>query len=46
MSRENVEPTLLATDAFNRRDVEAAVALWDQEGVWYPAIEGSPRGRR
>ena len=31
--------TLRATDAFNRRDVEAAAALWDEEGVWYPAIE-------
>jgi ketosteroid isomerase-like protein len=40
MSQQNVELTLLALDAWNRRDVEATVALWDPEGVWYPAIEG------
>lgn len=39
MSQENVELTLLALDAWNRRDVEAAVALWDPEGVWYPPFE-------
>jgi hypothetical protein len=39
MSAENVELTLLATDAFNRRDVEAALALWDEECIWHPAIE-------
>ena len=46
MSEENVELTLRATDAFNRRDVEAAIALWDEEGVWYPAIEILTEGRR
>jgi ketosteroid isomerase-like protein len=46
MSEENVELTMQATDAFNRRDVEAAVALWDDEGVWYPAIEALTEGRR
>ena len=45
MSQENVERTLLALDAWNRRDVEATVALWDPEGVWYPAIEGVTEGR-
>jgi ketosteroid isomerase-like protein len=44
MSRENVELTLLAVDAWNRRDAEATVALWDGEGVWYPAIEGTTEG--
>ena len=38
--------TLRATDAFNRRDMEAAIALWDEEGVWYPAIEVLTEGRR
>ena len=45
MSEENVELTARATDAFNRRDVEATVALWDEEGVWYPAIEALMEGR-
>ena len=34
------------TDAFNRRDVETVVTLWDQEGVWYPAIEASTEAGR
>jgi ketosteroid isomerase-like protein len=46
MSQENVELTLRITDAFNRRDVDAGVALWDEEGVWYPAIEALTEGRR
>ena len=46
MSEENVELTLLMSDAFNRRDVEAVVALWDEEGVWYPAMEALTEGRR
>jgi ketosteroid isomerase-like protein len=37
MSQENVELTMRLNSAFNRRDVEAAVALWDSEGVWSPA---------
>jgi ketosteroid isomerase-like protein len=46
MSEENVERSLQLVDAWNRRDVEAAVALFDQEGVWYPAIEALTEGRR
>jgi ketosteroid isomerase-like protein len=46
MSEENVERTLLMTDAFNRRDVEAALEFWDDEGVWHPAIEALTEGRR
>ncbi len=30
MSQENVELILLGTDAWNRRDVEAVIALMDQ----------------
>jgi ketosteroid isomerase-like protein len=44
MSQENVELTLRITDASNRRDVEAVVALWADEGVMYPAIEESTEG--
>jgi ketosteroid isomerase-like protein len=44
MSEENVELTLRITDASNRRDVEAVLALWDDEGVMYPAIEESTEG--
>ena len=46
MSQENVELSLMITEAFNRRDVEAVVALWDDEGEWYPAIEASTEGRK
>jgi SnoaL-like domain len=45
MSQENVELSLLAIDAWNRRDVEANVALSDPEIVWYPALEGITEGR-
>jgi hypothetical protein len=31
MSEENVELTRLLLDAFNRGDVDAVVALWDDE---------------
>jgi ketosteroid isomerase-like protein len=46
MSQANVELSLRLIGAWNRRDVEAAVALFDQEAVWYPAIEASTEGRR
>jgi ketosteroid isomerase-like protein len=46
VSQENVDGSRLLTDAFNRRDVEAVVALRDDEGVWYPAIEASAEGGR
>ena len=45
MSQENVELALLVADAWSRRDVEATVALWDPEGVWYPVLEGITEGR-
>jgi ketosteroid isomerase-like protein len=45
MSQENVELTLRLNRAFNRRDAEAAVALWDAEAVWCPPIEGLVDGR-
>jgi ketosteroid isomerase-like protein len=44
MSEENVELALLAVDAFNRRDVEAVIALSDPECVWYPAFVGIMEG--
>jgi ketosteroid isomerase-like protein len=45
MSQENVELALLAVDAWNRRDVEAALALWDPEGMWHPPLEEISEGR-
>jgi ketosteroid isomerase-like protein len=45
MSEENVERSLLLVDAWNRRDVEAWVALWEPEGVWSPAFERITEGR-
>jgi ketosteroid isomerase-like protein len=44
MSQENVELALLALDAFNRRDVDAVIALLDPECVWYPAFAGVMEG--
>jgi ketosteroid isomerase-like protein len=46
MSEENLELTLLLTDAFNRDDVGAVLALWDDEGAWRPAIEGLAEGQK
>jgi ketosteroid isomerase-like protein len=46
ISEQNVELTLRITDPFNRRDVDAALALWDEEGAWYPAIEAVTEGGR
>ena|SRR5215218_2862885 len=45
MSQDNVELSLRINDAWARRDVEAVVALWDPEGVWYPPLEGIMEGR-
>lgn len=49
MSEENVARVREAYAAFNRGDVEAAVAVFDEEAEWYPylgALEGSVyRGR-
>jgi ketosteroid isomerase-like protein len=45
VSQENVDLTLLIVDAWNRRDVEAVIALSDPEIVWSPAFEGSVEGR-
>jgi ketosteroid isomerase-like protein len=45
VSQENVELTLLALDAWNRRDLEAVIALIDAEGVGHPAFEGITEGR-
>jgi ketosteroid isomerase-like protein len=42
---DNVELTRRVLDAWNRRDAEAMVALWDPEGAWYPALEGITEGR-
>ena len=42
---ENVELSLDLNDAWNRRDVDAVIALWDPEGMWYPALEGATEVR-
>jgi ketosteroid isomerase-like protein len=44
MSQENVELTMRISAAFNRGDVEAGLALWDEDGVWHPAIEALTEG--
>ncbi|MGH2963816.1 MAG: nuclear transport factor 2 family protein [Solirubrobacterales bacterium] len=38
MSQENVELSLLAVDAWDRRDVEAMIGFLDPEFVWHPAL--------
>jgi ketosteroid isomerase-like protein len=45
MSQENVERSLLIVDAWNRRDMEAAVAFWDPEGTYSGAFERLTEGR-
>ncbi len=45
MSQKNVELFLLMIDAWNRRDLEAFIALFDPEGVWSPAFERITEGR-
>jgi hypothetical protein len=45
MSQENVELSLRLVDAWNRRDVEAVVGLWDSEAVWHPPLEEITEGR-
>jgi hypothetical protein len=44
MSRENVELSVRVTDAFNGRDPEAMLALWDPSCEWLPAIEAEVAG--
>jgi ketosteroid isomerase-like protein len=45
MSQENVELALRISDAWNRRDAETVIALWDPDGVWYPPLPGIMKGR-
>jgi ketosteroid isomerase-like protein len=42
---ENVELSLELNEGWNRRDMDAVVALWDPEGVWYPALDEVTEGR-
>ena len=44
MSQEKVELSKRVVDAWNRRDVEATVALSDPQGVWHPVLEESIEG--
>jgi ketosteroid isomerase-like protein len=44
MSQENVELSDRVTDAFNRHDPEAMVALFDPKCEWLPAIEAEVEG--
>jgi ketosteroid isomerase-like protein len=44
MSQENVELSGRVTDAFNRHDPEAMVALCDPKCEWLPAIEAEVAG--
>jgi ketosteroid isomerase-like protein len=45
MSEENVGLSLRLIDAWNRRDVEAWLALWHPEGRWSPPLEEITEGR-
>jgi ketosteroid isomerase-like protein len=44
MSQENVELSLVALDAYNRRDAEALIALSDPDVVWSAAFERQTEG--
>jgi ketosteroid isomerase-like protein len=45
MSQENVELSKRVVDAWNRRDVEATIALEDPEVVWDPVLEETVEGQ-
>src|SRR3954451_6701752 len=45
MSQENVELSQRVVEAWNRRDVEATVALAAPELVWHPILEETIEGR-
>jgi ketosteroid isomerase-like protein len=45
MSQENVELSKRVLDAWNRRDVEATIALADPEVVWHPVLEETIEGQ-
>ena len=45
MSRENVELAYKANDAFNRRDLDAFLALADPDIEWFPVIVELEGGR-
>jgi ketosteroid isomerase-like protein len=44
MSQENVELSIAALDAYNRRDVEALIALSDPKVIWSAAFERETAG--
>jgi ketosteroid isomerase-like protein len=45
MSQENVDLSKRVLDAWNRRDVEATIALADPELVWHPVLEETIEGQ-
>jgi ketosteroid isomerase-like protein len=45
MSEENVELSKRVLEAWNRRDVEATIALADAEVVWHPVLEETIEGQ-
>ena len=44
MSEENLEITRRAYEAFNRRDFEALVAIWDPNIEWHQFTQFPDRG--
>jgi ketosteroid isomerase-like protein len=45
MSEENVELSKRVVEAWNRRDVEATIALADDQVVWHPVLEETIEGQ-
>ena len=45
MSEENVEVVRRHYEAFDRRQLDAAVEGWDSQGEWIPAIAGAVEGK-
>ncbi|HEY6636597.1 MAG TPA: nuclear transport factor 2 family protein [Solirubrobacterales bacterium] len=45
MSEENIELSKRVVEAWNRRDVEATIALADPEVVWHPVLEETIEGQ-
>src|SRR2546421_1623966 len=45
MSQDNVEIVRRSIEAFQRRQVDWCIELWDLEGEWIPAMAGAVEGK-
>ncbi len=45
MSQENVEVVRRSFEAFNAKDWDGAIELWDSDGEWKPAMAAAVEGK-